>query len=55
MADQQTPPNADDSPDQTKPDQVTQRRQEKQQPQSVLVAQKDRRPVPGRRPLFRSN
>ena len=54
MADQQTHPNADDSPDQTKPDQVTQRQQE-QQPQSVSVAQQDRRPVPGRRPLFRSN
>ena len=54
VADQQTPPNADDSPEQTKPDQVTQRQQE-QQPQSVSVAQQDRRPVPGRRPLFRSN
>jgi hypothetical protein len=40
MADQQTPPNADDSPDQTKPDQATQRQQE-QQPQSVSVAQQD--------------
>jgi hypothetical protein len=53
MADQQTP--ADDSPDQKKPDPVGQRQQEQQQPQSVLVAQQDRRPVPGRRPLFRSN
>jgi hypothetical protein len=55
MADQQTPPNADDSPDQTKPDPVGQRQQEQQQPQSALLAQQDRRPVPGRRPLFRSN
>jgi hypothetical protein len=39
MADQRTPPNVDDSPDQTKPDQVTQRHQE-QQPQSVSVAQR---------------
>ena len=30
MANQQTPPNADDSPDQTKPDQVAQRQQELQ-------------------------
>jgi hypothetical protein len=54
MADQQTPPNTDDPPQQTKPDQVTQCQQE-QQPQSVLVAQQDGRPVPGRRPHFRRN
>jgi hypothetical protein len=54
MADQQTPPNANDSRERTKPDQVTQRQQE-QQPQSVSVAQRDGRPAPGRKPLFRSN
>jgi hypothetical protein len=54
MADQQTPPNANDLPEQTKPDQVTQRQQE-QQPQSASVAQRDGQPAPGRRPLFRSN
>ena len=43
MADRQAPPNADDSPDQTKPDQGSQRQQE-QQPQSVSIAQRDRRP-----------
>ena len=54
MANEQTPPNTNDSLEQTKPDRVTQRQQE-QQPQSVSVAQRDGRPAPGRRPLFRSN
>ena len=53
MVDKQTPLNANDPPEQTKPDQVNQRQQE-QQPQAVATAQQDRRPSPGRRPLFRS-
>jgi hypothetical protein len=54
MADQQTPPNENDSPEQTKPDQNSERKEE-QQPQGVSVAQQDLRAAPGRRPLFRSN
>ena len=53
MADRQTLLNANDPPEQTKSDQVIQRQQE-QQPQAVATARQDRRPSPGRRPLFRS-
>ena len=53
MADRHSPLNANDPPEQTKSDLVNQRQQE-QQAQSVATAQQDRRPSPGRRPLFRS-
>jgi hypothetical protein len=53
MTDQQTTPNANDPPEQTKPDQ-TNRRQQEQEPRAVSAAQQDRRPAPGRRPLFRN-
>ena len=46
MVDRQTPLNANDPPEQTKPDQVNQRQQE-QQPQAVVTARQDRRPVAG--------
>ena len=53
MADTQAPLNANDPPEQTKSDEVVQRQQE-QQPLAVATARQDRRPSPGRRPLFRS-
>ena len=53
MVDKQTPLHANDQPEQTKFDQVDQRQREPQ-PQAVAAAQQDRRPAPGRRPLFRS-
>ncbi len=54
MADKRTPPIANDPPEQAKPEQVEQRQQE-QQPQAIIAAaRQDRRPAPGRRPLFRT-
>jgi hypothetical protein len=53
MANNQTPSNANERPEQTKPQQVEQRQQE-QQPQAVASAQQGRRAAPGRRPLFRN-
>jgi hypothetical protein len=54
MADQKQPPNANDPPEQTNPDQVSHQQQE-QEPQGVSAVEHDRRAAPGRRPLFRSN
>ncbi len=53
MADDKTPQNASDPPEQTKPEQADQHQQE-QQPQAAMTAPPDRPPAPGRKPLFRS-
>jgi hypothetical protein len=51
MTDDKMQPNMNDRPEQTKPEAVD---QQAQQSQASAAAQTSQRPVPGRRPLFRS-